>query len=80
MDFGLTAEQQHLKESARSFLAKECPTSRVRQIMASDDGTSRELYEEIAKLGWNALLIRADARGGRRGDRGRFAGRNGARA
>jgi alkylation response protein AidB-like acyl-CoA dehydrogenase len=29
----------------------------VRQIMASDDGMPRELYDEIARLGWNALLI-----------------------
>ncbi len=57
MDFGLTAEQQQLKESARTFLAKECPTSRLRQIMGSDDGMPRDLYDEIAKLGWNGLLI-----------------------
>ncbi len=60
MDFGLTAEQQQLKESARSFLAKECPTARVRQIMASAEGASPELHNEIAKLGWNAVLIPAD--------------------
>jgi alkylation response protein AidB-like acyl-CoA dehydrogenase len=60
MDFGLTAEQQQLKESVRSFLAKECQTARVRQIMASADGTSRELHDGIAKLGWNALLIPAE--------------------
>jgi alkylation response protein AidB-like acyl-CoA dehydrogenase len=60
MDFGLTAEQQQLKESAHSFLAKECPTARVRQIMASSDGMSPELHDEIAKLGWHSLLIPAE--------------------
>lgn len=60
MDFGLTAEQQQLKESAHSFLAKECPTTRVRQIMADTDGMPRELYDEIAKLGWHGLLIPAE--------------------
>jgi alkylation response protein AidB-like acyl-CoA dehydrogenase len=60
MDFGLTAEQQQLKESARSFLAKECSTVRVRQIMASTDGTSRELHDGIAKLGWHGLLVPAE--------------------
>src|SRR5215469_10548176 len=60
MDFGLTAEQQQLKESAHSFLAKECPTTRVRQIMASADGMSRELHDGIAKLGWHGLLIPAE--------------------
>ena len=57
MDFGLTAEQQQLKESARAFLAKECPASRVREVMASEDGMPRDLYDAIAKLGWNGLLI-----------------------
>jgi alkylation response protein AidB-like acyl-CoA dehydrogenase len=57
MDFGLTAEQQQLKESTRSFLGKECPTARVRQIMAGSDGMSTELHDEIAKLGWHGLLI-----------------------
>src|SRR6516165_2931729 len=59
MDFGLTAEQLQLKESARSFLTKECTTTRVRQIMAGD-GASRELHVEIAKLGWHGLLIPAE--------------------
>ena len=27
MDFGLTEEQQQLKESARAFLNGECPTT-----------------------------------------------------
>jgi alkylation response protein AidB-like acyl-CoA dehydrogenase len=60
MDFGLTSEQQQLKDSARSFLTRECPTSRVREIMASSEGASRELHDAIAKLGWNALLIPAE--------------------
>jgi alkylation response protein AidB-like acyl-CoA dehydrogenase len=60
MDFGLTAEQQQLKESARSFLTKECPTTLVRQIMASADGMSRELHGEMTKLGWHGLLVPAE--------------------
>jgi alkylation response protein AidB-like acyl-CoA dehydrogenase len=60
MDFGLTAEQQQLKESARSFLAKECPATRVREIMAGTDGVSPELHDGIARLGWNAALIPAE--------------------
>jgi alkylation response protein AidB-like acyl-CoA dehydrogenase len=60
MDFGLTAEQQQLKESAHTFLAKECSTAQVRQIMADAEGMPRELYDEIAKLGWHGLLIPAE--------------------
>ena len=57
MDFGLSEEQHQLKDSARSFLSGECPTTTVRKIMASDDGYPRDLYGEIAKLGWNGLIV-----------------------
>jgi alkylation response protein AidB-like acyl-CoA dehydrogenase len=57
MDFGLSEEQQQLKESARAFLSGECPTSTLRKIMASDDGYPRELYAQIAKLGWSGLIV-----------------------
>ena len=57
MDFGLSEEQQQLKESARAFLSGECPTAFVRKTMATDDGYPRELYEHIAKLGWTGLIV-----------------------
>jgi alkylation response protein AidB-like acyl-CoA dehydrogenase len=57
MDFGLSEEQQQLKESARAFLGGECPTTFVRKVMATDDGYPRELYDHIAKLGWSGLIV-----------------------
>jgi alkylation response protein AidB-like acyl-CoA dehydrogenase len=57
MDFGLSEEQQQLKESARAFLSGECPTTFVRKVMATDDGYPRELYAHIAKLGWTGLIV-----------------------
>jgi alkylation response protein AidB-like acyl-CoA dehydrogenase len=57
MDFGLSEEQQQLKESARAFLSGECPTTFVRKAMASEDGYPRELYAHIAKLGWCGLIV-----------------------
>ncbi|HZC45380.1 MAG TPA: acyl-CoA dehydrogenase family protein, partial [Candidatus Acidoferrum sp.] len=57
MDFGLSEEQQQLKESARAFLSGECPTTFVRKAMATDDGYPRELYDHIAKLGWTGLIV-----------------------
>jgi alkylation response protein AidB-like acyl-CoA dehydrogenase len=57
MDFGLSDEQQQLKESARAFLSGECPTTFVRKTMATDDGYPRELYDHIAKLGWTGLTV-----------------------
>jgi alkylation response protein AidB-like acyl-CoA dehydrogenase len=57
MDFGISEEQEQLKNSAREFLAGECPTTFVRKVMASEDGAAAELYAQIAKLGWNGLII-----------------------
>ncbi len=57
MDFGLTEEQQQLKDSARNFLSRECPTTRVRAVMADDVGMPRDLYQQIANLGWNGLIV-----------------------
>ena len=57
MDFGISEEQEQLKTSAREFLAGECPTTFVRKVMASEDGAGAELYAQIAKLGWNGLII-----------------------
>ena len=57
MDFGLSEEQQQLKESARAFLSGECPATFVRKVMATDDGYPRELYAHIAKLGWSGLIV-----------------------
>jgi alkylation response protein AidB-like acyl-CoA dehydrogenase len=57
MDFGLSEEQQQLKESARAFLSGECPTTFVRKVMATEDGYPRELYDHIARLGWTGLIV-----------------------
>jgi alkylation response protein AidB-like acyl-CoA dehydrogenase len=57
MDFGLSEEQRQLKDSAHELLGIECPTSLVRKAMADEDGMPRELYAQIAKLGWTGLVV-----------------------
>jgi alkylation response protein AidB-like acyl-CoA dehydrogenase len=57
MDFGLSEEQEQLKASARAFLTAKCPSAYVRKVAASEDGRAPELYAEIAKLGWNGLVV-----------------------
>ncbi|HYB91479.1 MAG TPA: acyl-CoA dehydrogenase family protein [Candidatus Binataceae bacterium] len=57
MDFGLSSEQQQLKDSAREFLSGECSTAQVRKAMASEDGRIPGLDAQIAKLGWNGLIV-----------------------
>jgi alkylation response protein AidB-like acyl-CoA dehydrogenase len=57
MDFGLSEEQRQLKDSARAFLSGECPTPALRKIIADEDGYPRELYADMAKLGWSGLIV-----------------------
>ena len=57
MDFGLSDEQELLQRSARDFLARECPPAFVREVMRSDDGFSRPLYEKMAAMGWTGLML-----------------------
>jgi len=55
MDFGLSEEQEMLKNSARDFLQKECPKQLVRELDESDKGYSPELWQKMAELGWMGL-------------------------
>ena len=57
MDFSLTEEQQLLKNSARDFLATECPKAIVKEIEASETGLSEELWKKMAELGWMGVAI-----------------------
>ncbi len=56
MDFGFSQEQELLRQTARSFLEKECPTSFVRRMMDDPAGTTPELWRKLAELGWLGLI------------------------
>lgn len=57
MDFGLTEEQELLQQSARDFLASECPPAFVREVAFKGDGFPRSLHEKMAGMGWTGLII-----------------------
>ena len=57
MDFGLSPEQELLRQSAREFLARECPPSRVREAFESDAGRSERLDRAMARMGWNGIRV-----------------------
>ncbi|MFQ5667920.1 MAG: acyl-CoA dehydrogenase family protein [Candidatus Binatia bacterium] len=57
MDFGLSEEQELLQRSARDFLARECPTAFVREVIGNGDGFSRSLHAKMAAMGWTGLVI-----------------------
>lgn len=63
MDFGLSDEQELLQQTARDFLARECPTAFVREMARNGDGFSRALQAKMATMGWTGLVI-PEAHGG----------------
>ncbi len=57
MDFGFSKEQEMLRDSARSLLEKECPSTVVRKLMEDETGYSPEFWKKMAELGWLGLII-----------------------
>jgi len=56
MDFGFSQEQDLLRQTARSFLEKECPSTFVRRMMEDPSGTIDEFWAKLAELGWLGLI------------------------
>lgn len=57
MDFGLTEEQKMLRKSARDFLESECPASLVKEMAEDEKGYSPQLWQKMARLGWQGLVF-----------------------
>jgi alkylation response protein AidB-like acyl-CoA dehydrogenase len=57
MKLTLTEEQEMIKKTARDFLADKCPKTFVKQMEESETGYSRELWQEMAELGWMGLAF-----------------------
>jgi len=57
MDFGFSEEQELLRQSAREFLADECPMTVVRRLMEDATGHSPELWKKMTDLGWLGLIL-----------------------
>ena len=60
MDLALNEEQEIIKNSAQSFLKKECPSSLVRELEEDQEGFSPELWRKMADLGWMGLIFPGD--------------------
>jgi alkylation response protein AidB-like acyl-CoA dehydrogenase len=57
VDFGFSPEQEQIRASARDFLAKECPSTFVRQMMEDERGDSATFWSKMAGLGWMGLIV-----------------------
>ena len=57
MNFGFTEEQDLLRQEVRKFLDAASPIEEVRRIAATTEGFSRELWKQLAELGWLGLTV-----------------------
>ncbi len=57
MDYDLSEEQKMMKQAARKFLSKECPSEFVRKMAEDERGYTDELWKGMADLGWMGLLL-----------------------
>lgn len=56
MDFDLNEETVLMKDSAERFLQKKCPSSLVRELIKDEAGYSKEIWKEMAELGWLGFI------------------------
>ena len=56
MNFGFNEEQNLLREQVARFMQEACPTGRVREIMAREDGFDSALWDQAGSLGWLGLI------------------------
>jgi alkylation response protein AidB-like acyl-CoA dehydrogenase len=57
MKLALAEEQEMLRKTARDFLADKCTKKFIKQMEESETGYSRELWQEMAGLGWIGLAL-----------------------
>ncbi|MEM9014715.1 MAG: acyl-CoA dehydrogenase family protein [Pseudomonadota bacterium] len=59
MPLVLNEEQEMLRESARGFLAEKSPVSALRKLRdtGDDTGFEKDLWKEMAEMGWAGILV-----------------------
>jgi alkylation response protein AidB-like acyl-CoA dehydrogenase len=57
MEFSFTKEQKMIRDAAREFLKKECPSDLVREMEEDDKGFPSRLWHKMAELGWQGLIF-----------------------
>lgn len=57
MEFGLSEEQELLQQTIRSFVARECPPTRLREIFDAGSGHDPSLWAALAEMGVTGLMV-----------------------
>ena len=63
MQFQLDDTQQLIQDSARRLLTSEFDSDAARAAEASADGFSKDVWSQLAQLGWNSIAV-PEAAGG----------------
>ncbi len=64
MDFQLNETQSMIQEGARRLLENSFPPEKARAAEASADGFSREIWKQMAELGWTGAALPEEVGGG----------------
>jgi alkylation response protein AidB-like acyl-CoA dehydrogenase len=57
MDFAFNEDQEELRRYVRQWLDEKSPSETVRELMATPEGHSADLWAETADMGWQAMAI-----------------------
>ncbi|HEY2775530.1 MAG TPA: acyl-CoA dehydrogenase family protein [Candidatus Binatia bacterium] len=63
MDFGLTADQEQLRDAVRDYFARELPVSFARAMLEDDSGFTHAAWQGLSDLGWIGLAVPEDLGG-----------------
>jgi acyl-CoA dehydrogenase len=57
MNFDFSDDQKMLRDQARKFLSEKCTTKTVRKVFEGADGYDKDLWKQIAEMGWHGTAI-----------------------
>jgi alkylation response protein AidB-like acyl-CoA dehydrogenase len=60
MYLALNDEQRLLAQTVRSFIEKELPSAKVREIIATKDAFDEDLWRQMAEQGWMSVTVPAE--------------------
>ncbi|MEO8716477.1 MAG: acyl-CoA dehydrogenase family protein [Acetobacteraceae bacterium] len=64
MNFDFPDEMKQMRDEARRFLSERCPTTAARRVLETDAPFDRELWREMAAMGWMGAAIPEEYGGG----------------
>jgi alkylation response protein AidB-like acyl-CoA dehydrogenase len=57
MNFDFSDDQKMLRDQARKFLGEKCTTKTVRKVFEGAQGYDKDLWKQIAGMGWHGTAI-----------------------